>query len=47
MATRDRDALDAGQFKQMGDFIRFNRVRRGELETILRDIADAIWQAAA
>lgn len=43
----DRDALDAGQFKQMGGFTRLNKVFRGELETILRDIADAIWQSAA
>lgn len=43
----DRDALDAGQFKQMGGFTRLNKVFKGELETILRDIADAMWQAAA
>ena len=42
----DRDALDAGQFKQMGGFNRLNKVFKGELETILRDIADAMWQAA-
>lgn len=43
----DRDALDAGQFKQMGGFSRLNKVFKGELETILHDIADAMWQAAA
>lgn len=43
----DRDALDAGQFKQMGGFSRLNKVFKGELETILRDIADAMWQVAA
>jgi type I restriction enzyme R subunit len=42
----DRDALDAGQFKEMGGFSRLDKVFRGELETILRDIADAMWQAA-
>jgi len=42
----DRDALDAGQFKQMGGFSRLNKVFKGELETILLDIADATWQAA-
>jgi len=43
----DRDALDAGQFKQMGGFTRLDKVFKGELETILRDIADAMWQVAA
>ena len=42
----DRDALDAGQFKEMGGFTRLNKVFKGELETILRDIADAMWVAA-
>ena len=42
----DREALDAGQFKEMGGFIRLNKVFKGELETILRDIADAMWVAA-
>lgn len=43
----DRDALDAGQFKEMGGFSRLNKVFKGELETIIRDIADAMWKAAA
>jgi type I restriction enzyme R subunit len=43
----DRDALDAGQFKEMGGYTRLNKVFKGELEKILRDIADAMWQAAA
>lgn len=43
----DREALDAGQFKEMGGFTRLNKVFKGELENILRDIADAMWQAAA
>jgi len=42
----DRVALDAGQFKEMGGFTRLNKVFKGELETILSDIADAMWQAA-
>ena len=42
----DRDALDAGQFKEMGGFTRLDKVFKGELETILRDIADAMWSAA-
>lgn len=43
----DREALDLGQFKEMGGFNRLNKVFKGELEAILRDIADAMWQAAA
>ncbi len=43
----DREALDAGQFKEMGGYNRLNRVFQGELEQILRDIADAVWQVAA
>ncbi len=43
----DRDALDAGQFKELGGFARLNKVFKGELETILHDIADAMWQSAA
>jgi type I restriction enzyme R subunit len=42
----DRDALDSGQFKEMGGFTRLDKVFKGELETILRDIADAMWVAA-
>lgn len=42
----DRTALDAGQFKEMGGFTRLDKLFKGELETILRDIADAMWQAA-
>ena len=43
----DREALDAGQFKEMGGFTRLNKVFKGELEDILRSIAQAMWQAAA
>ncbi|MFH1300167.1 MAG: type I restriction-modification system endonuclease [Planctomycetota bacterium] len=39
----DRDALDAGQFKEMGGFTRLDKVFKGELETILHDIADSMW----
>ncbi len=42
----DRDALDAGQFKEMGGFVRLNKVFNGKLETILQDIANAMWQVA-
>ncbi len=43
----DREALDAGQFKEMGGYNRLNKVFQGELEQILHDIADAMWQVAA
>ncbi len=43
----DRDALDAGQFKEMGGFTRLNKVFKGELETILRDIAEFMWEMVA
>lgn len=42
----DREALDTGQFKELGGFNRLNKVFKGELESILRDIADMMWQAA-
>ena len=42
----DRDALDAGQFKEMGGFKGLDKVFKGELENILRDIADAMWSSA-
>lgn len=42
----DREALDTGQFKELGGFNRLNKVFKGELESILRDIADLMWQAA-
>jgi type I restriction enzyme R subunit len=43
----DRNALDEGQFREMGGFARLDKVFRGELEKILRDIADYIWELAA
>jgi len=42
----DRDALEGGQFKQSGGFTRLNKTFNGELEAILREIADAMWQVA-
>ncbi|WP_166831858.1 type I restriction-modification system endonuclease [Thalassoroseus pseudoceratinae] len=42
----DREALDSGQFKQMGGFNRLNKIFKGELETVLQSIADTMWQAA-
>jgi type I restriction enzyme R subunit len=43
----DRDALDSGQFKAMGGYQRLNKIFQGQLDAILRDIADAMWQTAA
>jgi type I restriction enzyme R subunit len=43
----DRDAMDSGQFKAMGGYQRLNKIFQGQLDTILRDIADAMWQTAA
>lgn len=42
----DREALDSGQFRQMGGFTRLNKIFKGELESILHQIAEAMWQAA-
>jgi len=42
----DRDALDSGQFKAMGGFDRLNKVFKGELESVLRSITEAMWQVA-
>jgi type I site-specific restriction endonuclease len=42
----DREALDSGQFKEMGGFTRLNKVFKGELDRILHDIADAMWISA-
>jgi type I restriction enzyme R subunit len=43
----DREALDRGQFKAQGGFQRMNKVFGGDLENILQEIADAMWQVAA
>jgi type I restriction enzyme R subunit len=42
----DREALDSGQFKALGGFDRIDKVFKGELDEILRNIADAMWTAA-
>ena len=42
----DREAFDSGQFKAMGGFSRLNKVFKGELESVLRSIAEAMWQVA-
>jgi type I restriction enzyme R subunit len=40
----DRDALDRGQFAAMGGYKRLNKVFGGELESILGEIGDAVWE---
>jgi type I restriction enzyme R subunit len=42
----DRDALDSGAFKDVGGFVRLNKVFDDKLEDIIRRIIDNIWQAA-
>jgi type I restriction enzyme R subunit len=39
--------MDSGQFKAMGGYQRLNRIFQGQLDTILQDLAEAVWQAAA
>lgn len=43
----DREAIDAGQFKAEGGFDRLNKVFKGNLETLLTEIADTMWQVVA
>jgi type I restriction enzyme R subunit len=46
-AVVDREAIDSGQFKAMGGYQRLNRIFQGQLDDILHDLAEAMWQAAA
>ncbi|MFO0618498.1 MAG: type I restriction-modification system endonuclease [Polyangiaceae bacterium] len=39
----DRASLDAGQFQAEGGFNRLNKVFDGKLETLLGELADAVW----
>jgi type I restriction enzyme R subunit len=43
----DRYAVDSGQFKAMGGYQRLNKIFQGQLDDILHDIAEAMWQTAA
>lgn len=43
----DKEALDRGAFRRDGGFPRLNRIFDGKLETVLGDIAEAIWDDAA
>src|SRR5262252_3082567 len=46
-AVVDREAIDSGQFKAMGGYQRLNRIFQGQLDDILHDLAEAMWQTAA
>jgi type I restriction enzyme R subunit len=43
----DREAIDSGQFRAMSGYQRLNVIFQGQLDDILRDIAEAMWQPAA
>lgn len=43
----DREALDRGAFERDGGFLRLNRIFDGQLESVLGDIAEAMWDDAA
>jgi len=43
----DREALDAGAFKTEGGFKRINKIFNGQIETILTDLHDRLWQSAS
>ncbi len=40
----DREALDQGEFKSQGGFVRLNKAFNGRLEEILVQINEALWQ---
>mgnify|MGYP003471135958 FL=1 len=40
----DRDAFDQGQFKAQGGFKRINQTFAGELETVLSEINQELWE---
>jgi type I restriction enzyme R subunit len=42
----DREALNAGQFKALGGFERIDKVFKGELHSVLREIVEAMWPTA-
>jgi type I restriction enzyme, R subunit len=46
-AVVDREAIDSGQCKAMGGYQRLNRIFQGQLDDILHDLAEAMWQTAA
>ena len=42
----DKGALESGQFRQQGGFKRINKIFDGELEELLGELVDAIWESA-
>jgi type I restriction enzyme R subunit len=43
----DREALDRGEFKSQGGFLRLNKIFDGHLEELLNELTETIWQVAA
>ena len=43
----DKEAMNRGAFKEMGGFNRINKTFNGELEKILGDMNDMVWQKLA
>lgn len=43
----DRDAFDHGVFASNGGFTRLNKTFEGQLEAVVADFHDRIWQDAA
>jgi len=43
----DRDALDAGRFKDQGGFNRLNKTFDGQLEKVLANLHEAVWDDTA
>lgn len=43
----DKEAFDQGQFKAQGGFKRINQTFGGELETVLSEINQELWQEEA
>ncbi|WP_413467367.1 type I restriction-modification enzyme R subunit C-terminal domain-containing protein [Pleurocapsa sp. FMAR1] len=43
----DREAFDKGQFEAQGGFKRINQTFAGELETVLSEINQELWQEKA
>ena len=43
----DRDAFDHGVFASNGGFIRLNKTFEGQLEAVVADFHDRIWQDVA
>lgn len=42
----DKEALDQGQFKSEGGFLRLNRVFEGRLEAVLAELHEELWKDA-